>query len=121
MFCCLCLMFSTLIHMLFLLYENIVQACVFHVEFSVARDMTVDFCCICPNFSTCTHMLFLLCGNNVQVCTFHVEYYVTRELTVGFLLFYVETFLHASTCYSCCEKIMIKHVYFMLNVMLHRI
>ena len=68
-----CRMFSTCIHMLFLLCENNVQACVFHVEFSVARDMTVDFCCICLNFSTCIYMLFLLCGNNVQACVFHVE------------------------------------------------
>ena len=67
------LMFSTCIHMLFLLCENNVQPCVFHVEFSVSRDMTVDFCCICPNFSTCIYMLFLLCGNNVQACVFHVE------------------------------------------------
>ena len=66
-------MFSTCIHMLFLLCENNVQASVFHVEFSVARDMTVDFCCICPSFSTCIYMLFLLCGNNVLACLFHVE------------------------------------------------
>ena len=40
---CLCLMFSTCIHMLFLLCENIVQICAFHVECSVTRDLTVEF------------------------------------------------------------------------------
>ena len=62
-----------LLLLLLLLCENNVQACVFHVEFSIARDMTVDFCCICPSFSTCIYMLFLLCGNNVLACVFHVE------------------------------------------------
>ena len=92
------------------------QACVFHVEFSVTRDMTVDFCCICSNFSTCIHLLILLCGNNVQVYTLHVEYCFTQELTVDFLLFYVQTFPHASTCYSCCVEIMCKFLLCGVNV-----
>ena len=78
--------------MLFLLCENNVQACVFHVEFSVARDMAVDFCCICPNFSRRIYMSFLLCGNNVQACEFHVECNATSDLTVDFLLFMFKLF-----------------------------
>ena len=65
-FCSLCLMFSTCLHMIFLLCENNVQACVFHVEFSVTRDMTVDFCCIYvqtfPQASTCSsYCVKILC------------------------------------------------------------
>ena len=63
------------------------QVCVFHVEYSVTRDLTVDFCSLCLMFSTCLHMLFLLCENNVQICAFHVECSVTWDLTVDFLLF----------------------------------
>ena len=35
--------FSTCIHMLFLPCGNNVQICVFHVEYSATRDLTVDF------------------------------------------------------------------------------
>ena len=42
-FICSCLNFSTCIHMFFLLCENNVQVCAFHVECSVTWDLTVDF------------------------------------------------------------------------------
>ena len=112
--------------MLFLLCANNVQAFVFHVEFSVTRDMTVDFCCICPNFSTCIHMLILLYGNNVQACAFHVECKATRDLTVDFLLFMLKPYhvpksCKSLICYSCYVIIMCKYAYFVWDFVTHGI
>ena len=56
-FICSCLNFSTCIHMFFLLCENNVQVCAFHVECNGTRDLTVDFLLYMSNFfphaSTC--------------------------------------------------------------------
>ena len=90
--------------MLFLLRENNVQACVFHVECNAAWDLshhlTVDFLLFMFKFFDMRPNVIqiLLCENNVQVCAFHVECNVTRDLTVDFFAVYIHTFPHASTC-----------------------